>query len=91
MVNLFVLFLQRLVAQCHRLVQALLALDSLVARNVLIALDVGSDGEKDGSLVSFHHTDVAIRGRRVSAFRLNGHTSHKTHLAFQTFVLRRYA
>ena len=80
---------QGLVAQRHGTEQAFLRLLCLVARNVLIALDIRADGEIQRSLVGTDHADVTIRSTDLAPLGIDGHASHKAHLALQPFVLGR--
>ena len=80
--------LQSAVAPLAGRIHALFRLLCLVARNVVVALDVRADGDKDNGLVSTGYADDAIRASHLAAVGLDGHTPLKAHLAFQSLMLR---
>ena len=55
--------------------------------DILVALDVRTDGNKQRSLIGTHNADDAIRTTLFTSFRLYSHTSHKAYLAFQSLML----
>ena len=63
----------------------------LVARDVLVTLDISAYGEVEGCLVGTHHADVSIRAVHFATLCLYSHAAHEAHLAFQTFVLGGHA
>ena len=82
--------LQGLIAEGRRIMQTLLGLCGLIACDILVALDVGADGEIDCCLISISHADQAIAARGLSTNGLNGHASLKANLPLQTLMFRGY-
>ena len=83
--------LQGLVSRLHGSAQTLFGLLHLVARDVLVALHIRTDGKEDGSLVGTYHTQDAIAVGHLAPFGLHCHTTLEANLPLQSLVLARYA
>ena len=89
LIGLDVFLLQSLIAYGHSIMQALPGLSSLVTGYVLIAFDIGADGQVDDGLVGPHHTETAIAAGHLASLGSYRHASLKANLALQALVLGR--
>ena len=87
MIQFLVLFLQLFIALSGGIVQALARLRFLIACDILVVDDIGTDGNIESGLVGSLHGELAVGLTGLSALRLHRHATLKANLSLQVLML----